>query len=145
MDLVTLMHPDLELEEDTTFFRMFPPPINTTGVPSCPRKRLPVRPEQGTIHISSRFIVDVDASTSRTIDASYFAVLDRLYPTANENIANALGVVNVADLEMVMTNSEQQSLSRIGIDATVRVPNCKAHSLLWTPAEFPAEFPVEWK
>lgn len=106
--------------------RILPPPADTTAAPSCPRTMLPVKPDETTVHVTSQFVVSTDASAFETIGAPYFAVLDRIYPSANAKIAESLGV-NKEDLKLAMANGEQD-YSRFEIAVTVRVPNCDSHS-----------------
>jgi hypothetical protein len=131
MDLVTLMHPDLGISEETTFFRMLSPLSNATGVPQCPRTLLPAKPEEGTVHVTSIFAVDMASDPSPPSDiigASRFAVLDRFHPTANAKIAEALSL-DLSDVEIAMSNQGIGNAdSGFGIAVTVRVTNCRDHS-----------------
>uniref|UniRef100_A0A7S4AX69 Uncharacterized protein n=1 Tax=Pseudo-nitzschia australis TaxID=44445 RepID=A0A7S4AX69_9STRA len=131
MDLVTLMHPDLEVQEETTFFRMLPPLSNSTGMSPCLRATLPMKPEKETVHVVSIFTIDMadPPSTSNIIGPSHFAILERFYPSVNIEVAKALNV-DVLDLEMGMSNNGMQVAdnSSFQIAVTVRVPNCQDHS-----------------
>ena len=126
MDLVTLMHPDVGIQEETTFFRMLPPLTNNTGVPSCPRIFLPEMPEGGTVHVSSLFDVVVSSPPNPIIGASRFEVLDRLYPNTNALVAEALEV-DVSDMEIAMSNSREAGNAGFSIAVTARVLGCQDH------------------
>ena len=125
MDLVTLMHPDVGIQEETTFFRMLPPLSDSSGVPTCPRTLLPESPEAGTVHVTSVFTMDVSNADPELIGASRFAVLEKLYPTTNAKLAEAVGV-EVSDLEIAMAN-QQFDDAQFSIAVTVRVSNCQDH------------------
>ena len=143
MDLVTLMHPDLELDQETTtFFRMLPPPTNLTQVPDCPRTWLPEQPGPDTVHVTAGFatqiVVENLPTSEELIGAPHFAVLERFYPTVHTALAKALAV-NVQDLEIAMSNeilpppqerraAQDGDDSSFGISVTVRVPSCQEHS-----------------
>lgn len=124
-DLVTLMHPDLNIQEETTFFRLLPPPSNNEGLASCPRTKLPVTPKDGTVHVTSHFVVTMD-SPAGIIGAPHFEVLEGLYSSGAHEIADKLGT-HATDLEIAMANQAPSHLS-FTIVLTARVRGCNDHA-----------------
>ena len=87
---------------------------------------LPEYPNDGNIHVTVIFLVDISNPPSSLLGAPHFAVLDQFYPEANVKIATALNV-DVADMEIVMVEKMKYSPNFM-FSVTVRVPGCQKHT-----------------
>ena len=122
-DLVSLMHPDVEMTGETTFFRMLPPPTNLTGLEACPRTLLPPTPESGTVHITGSFVLEASPpSDTEFMGSPKFIIFDKLYSSVNTAVAKELNV-DPEDMEISMLNDVDQGFFPFAV--TVRVSNCK--------------------
>lgn len=128
LDLVSLLHPDIEIEEETTFFRAMPPPANMTDIPPCPVTRLPSKPSRGTVHVSSIFIIELgNEPTANHIGEPHFTIQENFYPKVHRELAEVLGV-DSGDLEIAISNHMPPTKDGFAIAVTVRVSGCQDHS-----------------
>ena len=124
-DLVSLMHPDVDVVSETTFFRMLPPPTDLTGVEACPRTLLPSKPEDGTVYVTGSFVLEANPPSDTVFMGSpEFLVFDKLYSKVNTAIAQDLEI-DMEDMEIRMLNSKD--LGFFPFVVTVRLSNCNNH------------------
>jgi len=124
-DIVALMHPDVEIQGETTFFRKLPIPQDLSGVEECPRTLLPPKPEKGSVHITASFVMKAEPPSEVAFMGSpEFSIYDKLYSNVNSAVARKLNV-NLEDMEIRMMN--RMDLGFFPFAVTVRVSNCPDH------------------